>query len=315
MVMRIVSWNIEHWSRWLGDARERDRRHLVEDLGAPDVLCLQELEMRASDVENVERAKNALRGYDCFLSLPRDRFNVTYRGGRAYGVATYVRSTLRATGRVPDWDREGRVVIADVAGIAIVNVYLVNGTSRPWFDPETGDRAGDRHAFKRALQRLVLDEAARLGDAVVIGDFNVSQSKMDVHPRLRTEVPHARARAALVERIAELGFVDAFRALHPQARKYTWFARGAAARGVLDGARVDYALVSPSLAPRVTAADIEEDRANTVGTDHAPLWIEIAGATSGTRRSAPGRSAPAARPSTGRRASPTKRSGKRGARR
>ena len=36
-----------------------------------------------------------------------------------------------------------------------------------------------------------------------------------------------------------------------------------------------------ALAKRVTEADIDESRANTVGTDHAPLWIEI---TSGTRR-------------------------------
>jgi exodeoxyribonuclease III len=277
--MRIVSWNIERWSRWLTDERERERRHLVEDLGAPDVLCLQELEMRADDADKIARAHAALRGYDCFLSLPRDRFNVTYRGGRAYGVATYVRSKLRAKGQVPDWDREGRVVITSVGGIAIVNVYLVNGTSRPWFDPETGERAGDRHSFKRALQRLVLDEAAKLGDVVVVGDFNVSRSKLDVYPRLRTEEPHATARRQLNERIEELGFVDVFRALHPTAKKYTWFARGAAARGRVDGARVDYALVSPSLAKRVTEADIDESRANTVGTDHAPLFIEIVDAS------------------------------------
>lgn len=273
--MRVVSWNIERWSRWLTDARERERRHLVEELGVPDVLCLQELEMRASDTEIVERARTALRGYDCFLSLPRDPFNVKYRGGRAYGVATYVRSTLKAKGLVPDWDREGRVVIVKCRGISIVNVYLVNGTSRPWFDPQTGEEVGDRHAFKRALQRLVLDEAAKLGDVVVIGDFNVSRSKLDVYPRLRTEEPHATARAQLNERIEELGFVDVFRTLHPKAKKYSWFARGAAARGRVDGARVDYALVSPALAKRVTEADIDESRANTVGTDHAPLWIEI----------------------------------------
>lgn len=302
--MRIVSWNIERWARWLTDERERERRHLIEDLGAPDALCLQELEMRASDADAAERARTALRGYDCFLSLPRDRFNVTYRGGKAYGVATYVRKALRAKGHVPEWDREGRVLVVEVKGISIVNVYLVNGTSRPWFDPDTGEQLGDRHSFKRALQKLVLDEAAKLGDAVVIGDFNVSRSKLDVYPRLRTEQPHATSRAQLNERIEELGFVDVFRALHPTAKKYTWFARGAAARGRVDGARVDYALASKSLAPRVTEADIDESRANTVGTDHAPLSIEI---TSGTRPSARARRARVARPSAGRRASPTKR--------
>src|SRR5207253_1607798 len=132
------------------------------------------------------------------------------------------------------------------------------GTSRPWWNPETGKLAGDRHAFKRALQRLVLDEASALGESVVvIGDFNVSRSKLDVYPRLRTEEPHAQARRELNARLEELGFVDAFRALHPTEKKFTWFARGAAAHGRVDGARVDYALVSAALAKRVTEADID----------------------------------------------------------
>ena len=191
--MRIVSWNIEHWSRWLTDFRERERRHLVEDLGVPDVLCLQELEMRESDTENIERAHSALRGYDCFLSLPRDRFNVTYRGGRAYGVATYVRKPLKANGHVPDWDREGRVVITTVKGITIVNVYLVNGTNRPWFDPETGEQLGDRHAFKRALQKLVLDEAATSSSsATSTCRVRSSTSIRACAPKSHTR-PHARS--------------------------------------------------------------------------------------------------------------------------
>lgn len=277
--MRIVSWNVESWAPWLDEGKERERRHLVEDLGVPDVLCLQEVRVRASDAALVARMDRALRGYVCHASLPRDPRNVRHRGGRAYGVATYVREPLRpGAGRIPAWDREGRVVITPLPeqGFTLVNVYLVNGTSRPYYDPDTGRPDGDRHAFKRRLQRLLMDEARALGDVVIIGDFNVSRTKLDVHPRLRTEGPHALARKELGEIvIPALDAVDVFRELHPRAKKYTWFEKRAAALGRLDAARVDFALVSRGLAPRVTEADIDEEKANRFGSDHAPLWIEV----------------------------------------
>ena len=43
-----------------------------------------------------------------------------------YGVATFVRGRWR--GEVPAWDLEGRVVVVRKPGLAIVNVYAVNGT-------------------------------------------------------------------------------------------------------------------------------------------------------------------------------------------
>jgi len=313
--VRIVSFNIENLAPWIRDDDGMRRlRHLVEDLDAPDVLCLQEIRVRAGDDDLVERMHRALRGYVCHASLPRDPRNVSYRGGRAYGVATYVRSTLRPEpAHVPEWDREGRVVVTPLRAFTVINVYLVNGTSRPWFDPDTGKVDGDRHAFKRRLQRLLMAEAKSHGDVVIIGDFNVSRTRIDVHPRLRTEGPHALARKELNEIvIPELDVVDVFRELHPTERKYTWFEKRAASMGRLDAARVDYALVSRALASRVKEADIAQEMANRFGSDHAPLFIDV---DPGTRPSAREPKAPANRLSADRRAPSTTRSGRRGGRR
>ena len=81
---------------------------IVHELGAPDVMCLQELRIRRQDADAVAALEGALPGYCCYHSLPRDARNVTFRGGRAYGVATFVRGRWRA--EVPAWDLEGRVV-------------------------------------------------------------------------------------------------------------------------------------------------------------------------------------------------------------
>ena len=256
--MKILCWNLENALKRLPE--------LPAQVSGYDVVCLQELRIRAQDAENVAALERALPGYHCFYSLPRDPHNVTYRGGRAYGVATFVRG--EATGEVPAWDREGRVVVVRTQGLAIVNLYAVNGTSKPYLD-ETGRPDGDRHAFKRRFQAQVFELARELhreGPVVLAGDWNVSRTKLDTHPRLRTEEPHAQARAELNAQLHD--FIDIWRARNPEARGYTWFNLRSRS---LDAARVDYFLVSEDVAVRDAAILPRHP-----WSDHAPLTLDVA---------------------------------------
>ena len=256
--MKILCWNLENASKRLAE--------LHDQVSGYDVVCLQELRIRAQDAENVAALESALPGYRCFHSLPRDPHNVTYRGGRAYGVATFVRG--EASGEVPPWDREGRVVVVRTQGLAIVNLYAVNGTSKPYLD-ETGRPAGDRHAFKRRFQAQLFELARELhrdGPVILAGDWNVSRTKLDTHPRLRTEEPHAQARAELNAQLHD--FIDIWRARNPDARGYTWFNPRSRS---LDAARVDYFVVSEDVVVR-DAAILPRHR----WSDHAPLTLDVA---------------------------------------
>ena len=196
MPLRIVSWNIENLAPWL-DGRLAGQH---ARLGHPDVLCLQEVRIRPGDAEVVARMRSALPGYACVSALNRDAKNGGFRGGRAYGVAMYVRDALAPVALTFDWDREGRVCIAHLAtaGITVGNVYAVNGTSRLHFDHERGAVHGDRHGFKQAfIARLGSELSALRANGlrlVLAGDWNVSRSRIDTTPRLRTEEPHATAR-------------------------------------------------------------------------------------------------------------------------
>jgi exodeoxyribonuclease-3 len=262
--MKLVAWNVENAMRAV-DALPG----IVEGFDSPDVLCLQELRIRRHDADAVRTIERALPAYRCHYSLPRDPRNVTFRGGRMYGVATYTRGRWRA--EVPDWDLEGRVVVVRRKGLAIVNVYAVNGIAKPWFD-EAGRVAGDRHELKRRFQARVLDlgrDLARFGGVIMAGDWNVSRTAQDTFPRLRTEPPHARARAELNEGLAAGGFVDIWRERHPGDRAYTWFNRRSRS---LDAARVDYVLVSQDLVARVRSARILPLMR---WSDHAPISLEL----------------------------------------
>jgi exodeoxyribonuclease-3 len=262
--MHVVSWNIDNFL-----PRLTLLPTIVQELGSPDVLCLQELRIRQHDADAIAALETALPGYRCHYSLARDARNVTFRGGRMYGVATFVRGRWR--GEAPPWDLEGRVVVVRRRALAIVNVYAVNGTAKPYFD-QSGRVAGDRHELKRRFQARVMDlgrELRREGGVIMAGDWNVSRTARDTYPRLRTEAPHAQARTELDARIAADGFVDIWRERHPEERAYTWFNRRA--RG-LDAARVDYVLVSADLVPRVRDAAILEP---LPWSDHAPVRVEL----------------------------------------
>ena len=262
--MKVVSWNIENALPRLAVLPA-----VVKELGAPDVICLQELRIRGHDAPAVSALEAALPGYRCYHALARDPRNVTFRGGRMYGVATFVRGRWR--GEAPEWDLEGRVVVVRKRGLAIVNVYAVNGTAKPYFD-EKGRVAGDRHALKRRFQASVMAlgrDLRRDGGVIMAGDWNVSRTARDTYPRLRTEGPHARARAELNAHMIAEGFVDIWRERHETERAYTWFNRRA--RG-LDAARVDFILVSEDLVPRVRTADILD---RLPWSDHAPVRVEL----------------------------------------
>jgi exodeoxyribonuclease-3 len=278
-LLRLISWNVENLPPALGIAPKakprshaRVRAHLyeiLEQLGKPDVLCLQEVRIRPGDAPEVAAMRSALPGYACHYALCRDPWNAKFRGGRAHGVATYLRTGLRAVPiPLPAWD----------LALLIVNVYAVNGTDRPYFDPQTGEPSGDRHAFKRRFQAELISylrEIRAEQRLVLLGDWNISRERLDTWPRLRTEPPHALARAMFNDTLMPaLDVVDAFRELHPEQRAFTWFNR-AARPGTLDAARVDFALVSRALLPEVREATILDEPTQRFHSDHAPVGLVL----------------------------------------
>jgi exodeoxyribonuclease-3 len=74
-----------------------------------------------------------------------------------------------------------------------------------------------------------------------------------------------------------LGFVDAFRALHPEAEHaYTFWDYQGGAWQRDHGLRIDHLLLSPQAADRLTACEIDrKPRAKPKASDHTPIWCEL----------------------------------------
>ncbi len=262
--MRLVTWNVN-------SLKARGPRVLeLLDEHRPDVVCLQETKTEPAAFPTEELAQ---AGY----------MAAHHSGGRWAGVAILARAELaieEVQVGLPGEVRadQARWIEATVDGLRVASVYVVNGQavgSEPW---------GEKLRFLHAMgERLAALRARKL---VVMGDFNIAPHDVDVYdPEAFAGSTHVtpEERAALAALSAAGGVVDAYRALHPVGGEdpnrthHTWwdYRQGHFHRGL--GLRIDLALLSESLVPRLVRAGIERDyRKGTKPSDHAPLVVDLA---------------------------------------
>jgi exodeoxyribonuclease-3 len=237
--------------RWLGEAQ-------------PDVVCLQELK---APHERFPQAAIQQAGYGAI-----------WHGQKSWnGVAILSRGMqpveLRRVLPGDPEDFHSRYIEAEIKGLLIGCLYLPNGNPAPgpkfdyklrWFDRLT----------KHAAQLLAKGRAV-----VLAGDFNVMPTDLDVYKPERwldDALFRPEVRAAF-RRLVEQGWTDALRDLHPGERIYTFwdYFRNAYARNA--GLRIDHLLLSPAVAKRLRAAEVDREvRGWEKASDHAPTWVEIA---------------------------------------
>ena len=157
-------------------------------------------------------------------------------------------------------------------GIIVGCLYLPNGNPQP----------GPKFSYKLAwLERLIAHakELKRAGVPVALmGDYNVVPTANDIYDTKsydKDALLQPESRAAFA-RLLKQGWTDAIRALHPDARIYTFwdYMRNRWPRDA--GLRVDHILLSPDLAARLKAAGVDRDvRGRENASDHAPVWVEL----------------------------------------
>ncbi len=255
--MRVATWNVN-------SIRQRERHiHAWLARVKPDILLLQEIKCEAAAFPAMQ-----------FLELG---YQVEAVGQKSYnGVAVLSRIpftvTLRALPGLPDDDAQARYVEVVADGITVAGIYLPNGNS--------GGEAG--LAYKIAWMDRLADRAeALLADdtpLLIAGDYNVCPSDEDFAPGTLPPTdalvrPESRAR---FRRLLWLGLTDAVRAIHPTGRVYTFWDYQAGAWRRNAGLRIDHALLSPTLAERLTAAEPDRhERGEDQPSDHVPLLVEL----------------------------------------
>jgi exonuclease III len=229
--MRIIAWNIRSGGgKRVGAIAEVLRRQ------APDLAVLTEYRNGQSGTELRERlADLGLVHQIATACLPR-----------VNGILVAGRTPLYGSAGTPsDLGAAGRLLPFRVAGLSIMACYF----------PQ-------RRAKIEVFDALAGISPRYLGEkSLLLGDFNTGRHHVD-------EEGATFVAADRFEQLLGLGWVDAWRRAHPEAREYSWFSH--AGRGF----RIDHVLASPPAASRVTRVEYSHHEREQKLSDHSPLVAE-----------------------------------------
>ena len=110
---------------------------------------------------------------------------------------------------------------------------------------------------------------------MLCGDLNVAHQEIDIkNPKSnRMNAGFTDQEREKMTRLLNAGFVDTFRALHPdETGAYSWWSYMGKARDRNVGWRIDYFVTSQRLNDAIVEAKIHSQ---ILGSDHCPVELEI----------------------------------------
>ncbi len=255
--MKIATWNVN-------SVRAR-LPNVLEWLAAakPDVVLLQEIKCEAVSFPTIEFTS---AGYTSHAL-----------GQKAYnGVAILslhpIENVIEHLPEAGD-DVQSRYLEATIQGIRVASIYLHNGNPM----------GTEKYDYKLAwLKRLKKHAHTLLGSetpVVLGGDYNVIPEAIDVYNPKAWEndaLFHPQSRAAFRE-VTQLGYTEAFRALHPDKQNaYSFWDYQAGSWQQDNGLRIDHFLLSPEAADIMTGCTIDRTpRGKEKASDHTPVVLEL----------------------------------------
>jgi len=252
--IRALSWNIN-------GIRAAHKKGFLEWLGNadPDILCLQETKAHLDQLP--EGLKN-IAGYHAFFSTPERK---GYSGVALYSKKEPAQVTYGFG--IEEFDKEGRVIVADFGSFTLFNIYFPNGQS-----------SNERLQYKMHFYDAFLDYVENLKDQgksiVLCGDLNTAHKEIDLARPKANEttsgfLPEERA---WLDKFIEHGYVDTFRTFNQQPEQYSYWDQMSRARERNVGWRIDYFFVNDAFSNQVTGAYIFP---GVMGSDHCPVGIDI----------------------------------------
>ncbi len=256
-MLRIVSLN-------LNGIRSAARKGVFDWLAASeaDIVCLQELKAQHCDLTDAMQKPEGYLGW----------FHCAEKKGYS-GVGMYSRyRPTRVSEGIGDaeFDAEGRYLRADFDTphnkLSVISLYLPSGSSSP-------ERQEAKFRFMKRFFPILASLRKEGHDIILCGDWNIAHREIDLKNwkgNLKNSGFLPEERAWLTQVFDEVGWVDVYRGLHPEAtgEAYTWWSNRGQARSNNVGWRIDYQIATPGIAATARAASVYKDRSFS---DHAPL--------------------------------------------
>jgi exodeoxyribonuclease-3 len=166
-----------------------------------------------------------------------------------YTVVIASRTPIAHTRRPLDGSPHAqRILEATISGISVAAVYF--------------PLAKEHDPFWDGLFSPYADSLATR-PAIIAGDWNTGSGALDIGGG-------PVAGMSRFDCLLASGWTDAWRALHPDVREFTWYNRRSG-----NGFRIDHALLSPVLVPRLLTAENLHGTRTSGTTDHSGLLVDL----------------------------------------
>ena len=249
--MKFISWNVNGLRACMG-------KGFMESFNAvnADFFCLQETKMQAGQLEL------DLPGYEQY-------WNFAQKKGYS-GTAIFTRHKPLAVNYgvgVEELDTEGRLITLEYENFYLVTCYTPNAQREL-------ARIDHRLRWEEALRAYLVSLDQRK-PVVYCGDLNVAHNEIDLkNPKSnRGSAGFSDEERGAFSQLLESGFTDTFRYLYPdRTDAYSWWSYMFSAREKNVGWRIDYFVVSNTIASTITEATIHPE---IYGSDHCPVGLEL----------------------------------------
>ncbi|MCC6643497.1 exodeoxyribonuclease III [Candidatus Peregrinibacteria bacterium] len=248
----LYSWNVN-------GIRAQEKKGFINWLlnSGADIVGLQETKSHA------EQLSEALLHPDGYKSYWKSGDRKGYSG-----VAIYSRlepKQIILDFEDPILNAEGRLI-----GLEFDKFYFFNG-----YFPN-GGQGMHRVEYKIDFYNRFENYLSKLDKPVIFcGDINTAHNEIDLarpNENRNTSGFMNIERAWLHHILGEKKFIDTFRHFYPEQAAYSWWDMKTRARERNVGWRIDYFITSPELAKNLIDAQIDSQ---TLGSDHAPIWLKL----------------------------------------
>lgn len=221
-----------------------------------DIFSLQEIKLQEGQIEL------ELEGYYQYWNY------AVKKGYSGTAVFTKVKPISVKYGVGDDEiEGEGRILTLEFPDFYLVNVYTPNAQRDLARLPYRLEWETRMHAYLKELDAVK--------PVIYCGDLNVAHEEIDIRnfKSNRGNSGFTNEERGRMTALLEGGFIDSFRYFNPDLDgAYSWWSYMAKVRERNIGWRIDYFIVSESLAPKLINAEIH---AEVLGSDHCPILLEV----------------------------------------
>lgn len=252
----IITWNVN-------GIRAVEKKGFLDWLQteSPDVLCLQETKAHPDQLSSEllqPEFSNGIKYHTYWSSAEKKGYS---------GTAIYTKTEplkILPFG-YPEFDSEGRVVMAEYSDAIIISAYFPNSQ-------EAGARLGYKLDFCAAMLETCNSLTQKGKNIILLGDYNIAHKAIDLaNPKANEKNPgYLPEERAWMDTFIDEGYIDCFRHFCVEPDQYTWWSYRFKAREKNIGWRIDYACVNPTFMPRVQSTTILSD---IMGSDHCPVKL------------------------------------------